>query len=141
MDAVSRATPSSSPPKPGSGCGGCKCWSTLFLFLHPGLVKLNACPWVTFSSGILISLEQLEHSEILLDRLVIQPDVEDRLTDSLELCYREGNGIAQIHIFDGESDSEAARSLRFTERFECQYCNIAYRSLDPRLCSFNNPYG
>ena len=87
------------------------------------------------------SLEELEHSEILLDRLVIQPDVEDRLADSLELCYREGNGIALIHIFDGESDSKAARSLRFTERFECQYCNIAYRSLDPRLFSFNNPYG
>jgi excinuclease ABC subunit A len=87
------------------------------------------------------SLEELEHSEVLLDRLVIQPDVEDRLADSLELCYREGNGIAQIYIFNGESDSEAARSLRFTERFECQYCNIAYRSLDPRLFSFNNPYG
>ena len=87
------------------------------------------------------SLEELELSEILLDRLVIEPDVEDRLADSLELCYREGNGIAQIHIFDGETDSEAARSLRFTERFECQYCNIAYRSLDPRLFSFNNPYG
>jgi excinuclease ABC subunit A len=87
------------------------------------------------------SLEDLERSEVLLDRLVIQPDVEDRLADSLELCYREGNGIAQIHIFDGESDSKAARSLRFTERFECQYCHIAYRSLDPRLFSFNNPYG
>lgn len=87
------------------------------------------------------SLEDLEQSEVLLDRLVIQPDVEDRLADSLELCYREGNGIAQVHVFDGTSDSEAIRSLRFTERFECQYCNISYRSPDPRLFSFNNPYG
>ena len=87
------------------------------------------------------SLEELEQSEVLLDRLVIQPDIGDRLADSLELCYREGNGIAQVYILDGESGAKATQPLRFTERFECQYCTISYRSLDPRLFSFNNPYG
>ena len=87
------------------------------------------------------SLEELERSEILLDRLVIQPDVGDRLADSLELCYREGNGIAQVYVLDGKSGAKSSKPLRFTERFECQYCNISYRSLDPRLFSFNNPYG
>ena len=87
------------------------------------------------------SLEELEQSQVLLDRLVIQPDIGDRLADSLELCYREGNGIVQVYLLEGTSGAESSNPLRFTERFECQYCNISYRTPDPRLFSFNNPYG
>lgn len=81
------------------------------------------------------SLKELESSRVLVDRLVIREDMRDRLTDSLEMCYGEGNGIAEVHILDGPA------ALRFTERFECQYCNIPYRAPEPRLFSFNNPYG
>ena len=87
------------------------------------------------------SLEELEQSQILLDRLVIRSNVRDRLVDSLELCYREGNGMALIHPLGKKDQEKPSPPLRFTERFECQYCDIAYRSPDPRLFSFNNPYG
>ena len=87
------------------------------------------------------SLEELEQSEVLLDRLVIHSDMRDRLADSLELCYREGNGVAQAYILGKKAHQEPSKPLRFTERFECQYCNISYRPPDPRLFSFNNPYG
>ena len=86
------------------------------------------------------SLEKLETSRILLDRLVVQPKIQDRLTDSLELCYREGNGITEIFILE-DTPRRSAQILRFTEKFECQHCNIPYRSPEPRLFSFNNPFG
>ena len=85
------------------------------------------------------SLHQLTQCEILVDRLTIRPDGEERLTDSLELCYREGNGVAQVHVLGSQEGEDAL--LRFTERFECQHCDIVYRNPDPRLFSFNNPYG
>ncbi|MEE8349528.1 MAG: excinuclease ABC subunit UvrA, partial [Acidobacteriota bacterium] len=87
------------------------------------------------------SLEELEQSHILLDRLAIRADIRDRLVDSLELCYREGNGVAQIHLLETKDQKSPPESLRFTERFECQYCDLSYRPPDPRLFSFNNPYG
>ena len=87
------------------------------------------------------SIEELEQSQVLLDRLVIRSDIRDRLVDSLELCYQEGNGVALIHPLGKKDQKKPSESLRFTERFECQYCDISYRPPDPRLFSFNNPYG
>ncbi len=88
-----------------------------------------------------VSLEDLEQTNLLIDRLVIQSDIQDRLTDSLELCYREGNGICEIFILGIEGQTDSTELLRFTERFECQYCRISYRTPEPRLFSFNSPYG
>ena len=84
-------------------------------------------------------LQKLNSAEVLVDRVVLKEEIENRLADSLEICYQQGNGVAEVHILD--SESRPVRSLRFTERFECQYCNILYRAPEPRLFSFNNPYG
>ncbi len=86
-------------------------------------------------------LEELQNAHLLIDRLVIGEKVRERLTDSLEICYGEGNGVAQIEVLASGSPPAYRKRLRFTERFECQYCNIPYRSPEPRLFSFNNPYG
>ena len=85
------------------------------------------------------SWEQLESARILVDRLVVQDDIRQRLTDSLEQSYVHGDGVLEVTIFDQEGDGYG--TLRFTERFECQYCDIQYRVPEPRLFSFNNPYG
>ena len=87
------------------------------------------------------SVQELESAEILVDRLMMGEDVSDRLTDSLEMCYAEGNGVAQVTILKTKGEKTPSQTLRFTERFECQYCHIPYRSPEPRLFSFNNPYG
>lgn len=87
------------------------------------------------------STEELEQAQVLVDRLVIRPDLRDRLADSLEICYREGSGVAMVYVLDVKSDRKSAEPQRFTERFECQHCNISYRSPEPRLFSFNNPFG
>ena len=88
------------------------------------------------------SIEELMASRVLVDRLVLGPDIEERLTDSLEACYRDGNGTLDVTILPSDKDEErAARTQRFTLRFECQDCSIAYRAPEPRLFSFNSPYG
>ena len=87
------------------------------------------------------SIEELLDSRVLVDRLVLGPDIEERLTDSLEACYREGNGTADVTILPSDQDGEKPQTRRFTLRFECQHCSIAYRAPEPRLFSFNSPYG
>jgi len=89
----------------------------------------------------LTSLKNLERTNVLIDRLVIQPDIQSRLTDSLELCYLEGNGICEVFVLGKKDQHKSQKILRFTERFECQHCQISYRTPEPRLFSFNNPYG
>ncbi len=85
------------------------------------------------------SRKQLMESQVLVDRIVIRPDQSDRLTDSIETCYAEGNGVVQAILLD--QPDETSSLLRFTERLECQYCNIQYQRPEPRLFSFNNPFG
>src|SRR6185437_732295 len=67
---------------------------------------------------------------------------------SLETCFREGHGQAVIEVADvthasgGQEQAGGLRtSLRFSERFECKYDGIVYATPEPRLFSFNNPFG
>jgi excinuclease ABC subunit A len=73
---------------------------------------------------------------VLVDRLVARADVRERLVDSFETCFIEGHGSALIRTAEGEP-----RSLKFSERFECKYDGTVYAQPEPRLFSFNNPFG
>jgi excinuclease ABC subunit A len=73
--------------------------------------------------------------EVVVDRLRIEGDLRSRLTDSIETCYREGGGAA----FTVNADT--GERLVFSERFECRPCGITYETPQPRLFSFNNPFG
>src|SRR5258705_58387 len=73
---------------------------------------------------------------VLVDRLTAQADVRQRLVDSLEVCFLEGHGVAVIETAESEP-----RRLRFSENFECKYDGTVYATPEPRLFSFNNPYG
>ncbi len=86
-----------------------------------------------------LRVQKLNSAQVLVDRVVLTEEIRDRLSDSLEVCYEEGNGVAEVHIL--ASEGRPVRSLHFTERFECQYCNILYLAPEPRLFSFNSPYG
>ncbi|MBK6425624.1 MAG: excinuclease ABC subunit UvrA [Blastocatellia bacterium] len=77
-----------------------------------------------------------DNTWVLVDRLVVGPEVRGRLVDSLETCYREGHGQAAI-----ETAGETRQTLTFSERFECKHCAIVYEAPEPRLFSFNNPFG
>ncbi|MGB2715665.1 MAG: excinuclease ABC subunit UvrA, partial [Vicinamibacterales bacterium] len=87
--------------------------------------------------------------QVIVDRLKIEGDLRARLTDSIETAYVEGGGAAfAIQLPDNRAASgdEGGRRQepivhRFSERFECRACNIQYELPQPRLFSFNNPFG
>jgi excinuclease ABC subunit A len=84
---------------------------------------------------------------VLVDRLTVSAESRSRIVDAVETAYRESGEV----IFDlpagvdslasaGEA-SRATRVLRFAQRFECKDCHLRYEEPEPRLFSFNNPYG
>jgi excinuclease ABC subunit A len=77
---------------------------------------------------------------VLVDRLTVNAESRARLVDSVEICYREGHGEAILEFPADGADGRAER-LTFNERFECKNCGIVYQEPEPRLFSFNNPYG
>ena len=82
------------------------------------------------------TLPDFENVFVLVDRLTARPDVRQRLVDSLETCFQEGHGAAIIQTAEAEP-----RSLRFSEKFSCKYDGTSYEQPEPRLFSFNNPFG
>ena len=78
--------------------------------------------------------------QVVVDRLQLGGEDElKRLTDSIETAYREGGGAAWV-LQVGQGDA-ADRMHVFSERFECRVCRITYEDPQPRLFSFNNPFG
>jgi excinuclease ABC subunit A len=77
---------------------------------------------------------------VLVDRLAVNPESRARLVDSIEICYREGGGEAILE-FAADSAGNSAERLTFNERFECKNDGTLYQEPEPRLFSFNNPYG
>jgi excinuclease ABC subunit A len=76
---------------------------------------------------------------VVVDRIKIEGDLRARLTDSIEIAYQEGGGAAWAIQLD---DAGAAPITHlFSERFECRKCGITYEDPQPRLFSFNNPFG
>jgi excinuclease ABC subunit A len=84
-------------------------------------------------------LREASQVSVIVDRLKVDPEARGRLVDSLETSFREGDGA----LFALEVDTEGAVTAthRFSERFECRPCGIAYEVPQPRLFSFNNPFG
>ena len=76
---------------------------------------------------------------VLVDRLVISAESRTRVVDAIETAYRESGEVLFEIPPTGEQDTP--RTLRFAQRFECKECNLRYEEPEPRLFSFNNPYG
>lgn len=72
--------------------------------------------------------------EIVVDRLIIKPDIQKRLSDSLETVLNLSSGIAIVDVIDKEE-------LLFSQNFACSDCGISIEELTPRMFSFNNPFG
>jgi excinuclease ABC subunit A len=75
---------------------------------------------------------------VVIDRLRVSPDEVSRLTESLETALGEGAGRALAQVADGERAGEV---LRFSDRFECSRCGREFLEPQPRLFSFNSPFG
>ena len=73
--------------------------------------------------------------EIIVDRLIIRPDIQQRLTDSVETASNLSGGLVVVNLLREEQD------LMFSQNYACEDCGISIEELTPRMFSFNNPYG
>jgi excinuclease ABC subunit A len=93
------------------------------------------------------SLLELNFSEPvfgLVDRLVVSGDQRSRIVDAVEIGYREAGEVifeTAPRSGDGDAKAETPQRLRFSQRFECKFDGSRYEEPEPRLFSFNNPYG
>ena len=105
-----------------------------------------------YVDGETVSLEDVNSAtlkdrpllQVIVDRLKVDGDLRTRLTDSIETAYTEGGGAAfAIELAESPRDARAGGHVvhRFSERFECRNCAIQYEVPQPRLFSFNNPFG
>ena len=79
--------------------------------------------------------KNIKHNiEIIVDRLVIKPGIEKRLTDSVENVLELAEGLLVVDVIDGEP-------LNFSQSFSCPVCEISIDEIEPRSFSFNNPFG
>ena len=79
--------------------------------------------------------KNIKHNiDIVVDRLVVKPGIEKRLTDSLENVFELTEGNAIVDVVDGEQ-------MNFSQNFACPDCGISVDEVEPRSFSFNNPFG
>ncbi|MDD2459475.1 MAG: excinuclease ABC subunit UvrA [Kiritimatiellia bacterium] len=76
--------------------------------------------------------------EAVVDRLVVGEGVRRRLTDSVELALKQGEGLVRVQSMPGEGD---AREELFSEKNACPDCALSFEELKPRAFSFNSPFG
>jgi excinuclease ABC subunit A len=89
----------------------------------------------------LLELDFTQPIFVLVDRIAVSAEVRPRIVDAVETAYREsGEIIFELIPRQGEP-APALTHLRFSAAFECTSCHRAYREPEPRLFSFNNPYG
>ncbi|HLI67509.1 MAG TPA: excinuclease ABC subunit UvrA [Caulobacteraceae bacterium] len=79
--------------------------------------------------------------DIVVDRIITRPDMQSRLADSLETALRLADGIAVAEWADVEEGESEARRLLFSEKFACPVSGFTISEIEPRLFSFNNPFG
>ncbi|HCD17647.1 MAG TPA: excinuclease ABC subunit A, partial [Rhodobiaceae bacterium] len=86
--------------------------------------------------------KKLKHDiDVVVDRLVIKDDLGNRLADSLEVALGLTDGIAVAEMADKKSDDEDPERLIFSARFACPVSGFTIDEIEPRLFSFNNPFG
>ncbi len=116
------------------------------------------------SDSIELDKNYTHNIEVVVDRLIIKPDLQERLTDSLSTCLRRTSGIAVVEVLNdtstqtqedsyhesiktenpinsNNSSQELPKELVFSENFACPEHGAVMEELSPRLFSFNSPYG
>ncbi|MCS6861046.1 MAG: excinuclease ABC subunit UvrA [Abditibacteriales bacterium] len=90
------------------------------------------------------------HIEVVVDRIVLRPDVQSRLADSVQTALQLGQSVVMIEVVDAEGSGwrekgshgeEQPTILTFSESFACPDCGVSLEEIAPRSFSFNSPYG
>ena len=79
--------------------------------------------------------------DVVIDRLVMRPDLRRRLADSAEAALHLASGLMLVSVQLPALEAEETNELIFSENFACHKCNVSLEEITPRMFSFNNPYG
>ena len=79
--------------------------------------------------------------EVVVDRIVVRGDLGNRLADSVETALRLADGIAVAEFADEKNEDGTPRQIIFSEKFACPVSGFTIEEIEPRLFSFNNPFG
>ena len=99
---------------------------------------------------IQLDRNQRHDIELVVDRLIIKPDIRGRVAEAVETALRMGNGRLIVHIVAGansantektDDEKQSSGDLLFSKDYTCVHCNISYEPPAPRHFSFNNPAG
>jgi excinuclease ABC subunit A len=88
----------------------------------------------TLDEEIRLEKQKKHEIDVVVDRLIVGEKITHRLTDSVETALHLSEGIVLIDVFGGAE-------MQFSEKFACIECGISYEEIEPRLFSFNSPYG
>lgn len=89
---------------------------------------------VEITDDIDIDRKKKHNLDIVVDRLVIKPEIRNRLSESVETALKHANNLVTIDIIGGEEKL-------FSQNYACPDCNISFEELSPRMFSFNSPFG
>lgn len=89
----------------------------------------------TLEEEIEIDKNKKHDIEIVIDRIVLKEDIKNRLTESIELALKYSDGLVKIVLVDSNEEKI------FSSRFACPVCGISLPEIEPRLFSFNSPFG
>jgi excinuclease ABC subunit A len=98
---------------------------------------------------IKLAKHKIHNIEVVVDRLIIKPEIKRRLTDSVETALKVGKGIVIVHGPRSTDHSKfktidyglSTMDYVFSEQYACAECGISYAEVEPRIFSFNSPYG
>lgn len=79
--------------------------------------------------------------EVVVDRVVVSSDISGRLAESFETALKLADGIALVEFADEKNEDGSARQITFSEKFACPVSGFTIAEIEPRLFSFNNPFG
>ena len=89
---------------------------------------------VSLEKNIKMNKNKKHDIEVVVDRLVIEKDVRDRLADSIEIALKVGKGLVLV-------SKDAKEEVLFSQLYSCPRCGVSYEEIEPRIFSFNSPYG
>ena len=98
-----------------------------------------------FSQKIKLDRYKIHNIEVVVDRLVVKPEIKKRLTESVETALSVGKGIVIISPYSPQmqdaNNANTHNDIIFNEQYACPKCGISYAEVEPRIFSFNSPYG
>lgn len=94
---------------------------------------------ISFEDNIELDKNKRHNIEIVIDRLSMKPDIKSRLTDSVEAAFKLSEGLCIIALHEGEFEGKS--EMLFSQNFACIEHGISLGELEPRMFSFNSPFG